>query len=128
MKALLLAGAGLLIACASSIQAGPGPSTAGERAFQKCYSCHSIALGEAKLTGPQLGGIVGRPIASEPGFEYSPALRRFGKREPRWTAELLDRYIADPEALVPGTSMAFNGIPDPAERAALIDYLSESRR
>lgn len=128
MKALLLPVAALSIACVATARAGPATSSTGERAFQKCYSCHSIAPGEAKLTGPQLGGIVGRRIASEPAFEYSPALRRFGKREPRWTAELLDRYIADPEALVPGTSMAFNGIPDPAERAALIDYLSESRR
>ena len=75
-----------------------------------------------------LQGIVGRRIAAEPGFNFSPALRGFAKRHARWTPELLDRYIADPEALVPGTSMNFHGIADAAERRALISYLEESRR
>ena len=67
--------------------------------------------------------VVGRPVAAVPGFDYSPAMKRFAERNPRWTAELIGRYAADPEALVPGTSMAFHGMPDPAEREALIDYL-----
>ena len=63
-------------------------------------------------------------MAAVPGFGYSPALRRFAARNPRWTKPLIDRYAADPEALVPGTSMAFHGMPDPKERQALIDYLN----
>ena len=59
-----------------------------------------------------------------PGFAYSPALRRFAAKNPRWTITLLDRYAADPEGLVPGTSMAFHGMPDERERRALIKYLS----
>ena len=44
-------------------------------------------------------------------------------REPKWTEELMDRFIADPEAVAPGTSMTFTGMRDPKERADLIDYL-----
>ena len=53
-------------------------------------------------------------------------MRRFARRHPRWTPALLNRYAADPEALVPGTSMNFHGISDPAERRALIQYLERA--
>jgi cytochrome c len=112
--------------------AGASSSTAdlalGERAYQKCYSCHALEPGAAKLEGPSLQRVVGRPIAAERGFDYSPALRRFAQRNPRWTPQLLDRYVADPEAMVPQTSMNFHGIEDPAERRALIEYLARARR
>ena len=65
-------------------------------------------------------------MAAQPGFDYSPALKQFAQRQPRWTPELLDRYVTDPEALVPGTSMNFHGIADAEERRALIDYLERS--
>jgi cytochrome c len=97
----------------------------GERAYQKCYSCHALEPGRNELTGPTLHRIVGRPVAAEPGFDYSPALKRFAEREQLWTKGLLGRFAADPEALVPGTSMTFHGIADPAERAALIAYLEK---
>jgi cytochrome c len=106
--------------------AAPSPGSEamrGERAYQKCYSCHALERGGAKLDGPALDGIVGRRVAAEASFDYSPALRRFARRHLRWTPHLLDRYVADPEALVPGTSMNFHGIADPAERRALISYL-----
>ena len=99
----------------------------GKLAYQKCYSCHSLTA-DQKLEGPPLGGIVGRRVAAQPGFAYSPALKRFAAGQPVWTPQLLDRFIADPEALVPGTSMAFTGIRDAEERAALIDYLRRSSK
>ena len=98
----------------------------GERAYQKCYSCHALERGAGKLEGPTLDRVVGRRVAAERGFAYSPALRRFARRHPRWTPKLLDRYVANPEALVPGTSMTFHGIADPAERRALINYLKRA--
>ncbi len=107
-------------ACAA-MPVQPGPS-AGERAYQKCYSCHSLEPGRP-LEGPPLHRIIGKPVAAEPGFAYSPALKRFAAAHPRWTRDLIDRFAADPEALVPGTSMAFPGMADPAERKALLDYL-----
>ena len=53
-------------------------------------------------------------------------MRRFARQHPRWTPDLLDRYVADPEALVPRTSMTFHGIADAQERKALIDYLERA--
>ena len=99
------------------------PLARGERAFQKCYSCHSSEPGRSDLTGPTLHNIIGRRIASEHGFDYSPALKRFARSQPRWTRKLVSRFSADPEELVPGTSMTFHGIADANERAALIRYL-----
>lgn len=107
-------------------QAAPDPSL-GERAFQKCFSCHALEPGRNDLSGPTLYRIVGRPIAAEP-FDYSPALRRFAEREPEWTNALLDLFAKDPEALVPGTSMTFHGIADDAERRALVDYLDRQTK
>ena len=99
----------------------------GERAYQKCFSCHSLESGKNDLTGPTLHKIVGRSIAAERDFNYSPAMRKFADREGQWGKGLLDKFIADPEAMVPGTSMMFHGIGDPAERAALIAYLEQAQ-
>jgi cytochrome c2 len=110
------------IAAGTVAEPAPKPSV-GDRAFQKCYSCHATEAGKNDLTGPSLNGVIGRRVAAVPGFDYSPALRRFAFKNPRWTVALVDRYAADPEALVPGTSIAFHGMPDPKERQALIDYL-----
>ena len=112
-----------LPALLAAAAAEPAPPSAGERAYQKCYSCHSLDPGRNKLEGPTLHDIVGRPVAARAGYRYSPAIRRFAGDHPVWTEALLDRFIADPETLVPGTTMTFTGMSDPAERAALIDYL-----
>ena len=82
----------------------------GEKAFQYCFSCHSVQPGETNLQGPNLRGIVGRKIASQEGFQYSPAMRAFAEREGRWSEKLLDRYLAAPDKSIPKTSMAFPGI------------------
>lgn len=123
---LLLAGAVVAIfACAVSAQPAPEVS-AGERAYQKCYSCHALEQGKNDLDGPTLHGIIGRRIAAEPGFDYSPAMRSFARQHERWTPVLLDRLVADPEMLVPGTSMTFTGMRNARERSALIAYLQRS--
>lgn len=122
--------AGLLIVLlAAAAPTGPREPdrvrlAAGERAYQKCYSCHAIEPGRNDLTGPTLHRVVGRKIAAEPGFRYSAALRKFADRHHAWSEPLLDKFVADPEALVPGTDMTFHGISDPAERRALIVWLS----
>ena len=120
----LLAAAALLLAGGAIALAEPMPSgSPGARAYQKCYACHSLAPGQNDLSGPTLHGIVGRPVAAEPGFAYSPALTRFAAGRV-WDMALLDRMIADPEGLVPGTAMAFHGIADPADHQALIAWLA----
>ena len=120
----VFAAAGLAAAAAGAQR---GDWRRGEAAFQKCYACHSVVQDERGLSGPNLRGIVGRRIAAEPGFDYSPALRRLARRHRRWTPALLDRYLADPERLAPGTSMSFTGMRDAAERADLIAWLGTRR-
>jgi cytochrome c2 len=124
VKLLYALGGASLLACAGTGQEADGDRlTQGARTYQKCYSCHALEAGRNDLSGPTLHKIVGRRIAAEPGFAYSPALMGFAAREPRWTKQLLNRFAADPEGLVPGTSMTFHGIPDAREREALIAWL-----
>ena len=122
MKLVFALGGAMLLACAAR-PPSPDQLARGERAYRQCYSCHALEPGQNDLQGPTLHGIVGRPVAAEPGFDYSAALKEFSSREPRWTEELLDRYAADPEALVPGTSMSYHGLRDTDQREALIAYL-----
>ena len=95
----------------------------GERAFARCYACHSVDPEETDLPGPNLAGVVGRRAAALPDFRYSPAMRAVGARGLTWDVATLERYIADPQAVVPGTDMGLAGLSDQAERQAVIDYL-----
>lgn len=109
--------------------AAEGDAVRGERVFQRCYSCHSVDPYEtAKLQGPSLFQIVGRPAATVPGFEYSDAMRGKAVAGLTWDAATLDRYIADPEAAVPGTLMSVPPLRDAQERADLIAYLARFGR
>ena len=104
-----------------------GDSARGERVFQRCFACHSVDPNEtAKLQGPSLYRIVGRPAGNVAGFEYSDAMRREGAAGLVWDAATLDRYIADPEGLVPGTAMSAPPLRDEEERADLLAYLART--
>jgi cytochrome c len=95
----------------------------GRAAFGPCRACHAIEKGVNRL-GPSMFGIVGRKVASEPGYDFSPAMKAHGGV---WTRERLDAYLADPRGVVPGSKMSYAGQKDPARRAALIDYLATLR-
>jgi cytochrome c len=125
MRVLGLAVAAVLVVLAGPVSAKGGPS-AGERAFQKCYACHSLGGPDPNTEGPSLRHIVGRPVATEAGFGYSPAMRAYAAKQKRWTRSALDAYVANPQSVVPGNSMGFTGIKAAAERGALLDYLAKS--
>jgi len=122
---------GLVAAAAVAGAACGAPSATrpqGDRVFrQQCFSCHALEPGESTPAGPTLHAVVGRPIAADQGFNYSPALRRLAARHGRWTPELLDRFLADPEAVAPGTQMGLLGLDDATVRRALIDWLGRPR-
>lgn len=92
----------------------------GDELFRQCATCHSIEPG-LHLTGPSLAAIWRHQAGTVGGFgRYSVALQRAGLT---WDAATLDRWLANPAAVVPDTSMTFPGIADPRERADLIAYL-----
>lgn len=93
----------------------------GENSAKKCQACHTFGKGEPNRVGPNLWGVVGRQKASEAGFNYSVAMKA---QKGAWTPDDLDKYLANPKGMVPGTNMAFAGIPRGKERADLITYLN----
>ena len=109
--------------------AADGDAARGERAFLRCYSCHSVDPNEtAKLQGPSLYRIVGRPAASIAGFDYSDAMLEKAAAGLVWDRATLERYIADPEAMLPGTRMSVPPLRDEQERADIVAYLARSGR
>ena len=92
----------------------------GEVFANSCAICHSTDPGTNKL-GPSLAGIVGRKPASLQDYSYSPAMTKLNAT---WDKATLDKYLADPQGMVPGTKMIFPGVKEEADRKALIDYLA----
>ncbi|TFI59275.1 c-type cytochrome [Sphingomonas parva] len=127
MRAAALAGAAVMLLALGAAAAPQGDATRGERAYQKCYACHAVEPGRNDLSGPTLHAIVERPIATEKGFAYSPALKALAVQNGRWDPELLDRFIADPDAIAPGTAMSYPGMKNPIERTDLLAYLAALR-
>lgn len=95
-------------------------NAAGAAIYKKCVTCHTIDKGGRNMVGPNLWGVVGRPVASHAGFAYSAAMKAKGGA---WDEAALDAYLTAPMRAVPGTKMAFAGLADAADRAALIAYL-----
>jgi cytochrome c len=99
----------------------------GRRVFTRCIACHSLEAERGPAPGPSLIGIVGRAAAALPDFEYSPALIEAGRKGLVWTEDVLDRFVADTKAFLPGTVMGFLRIPEAADRRALIDLIKSVR-
>ena len=99
--------------------APPASASRGASLFQqRCSVCHTVEPGTGGGQGPNLRGVVGRKAAST-DFADSPALTRWGRT---WTPELLGKYLTNPGALVPGTTMVVR-VPDRRDRANIVAYL-----
>jgi len=70
--------------------------------------------------GPNLYGVFGRKAGTVPGLVVSVPLKDSGIV---WTAEVMDKWLEKPSAVVPGTIMAFAGVVKPEDRASLIAYM-----
>jgi cytochrome c len=114
---------GIAVATMTSCASAAPAAINGETLFrQRCQMCHSVTAAAPATLGPNLKGVVGRPAASTT-FNYSTALKQ---SKLNWTQADLDRYLSAPAKLVPGTRMAI-ALSDPAQRAAVIKFLSTTR-
>ena len=98
-----------------------GDAARGEVLYQGCQDCHSIDKNDV---GPMHKGVVGRASGTVPGYNYSPALK---SAKIVWTEANLDKWLTDPQQLVPGTKM-FYQVEKPQDRADLIAFLKERAR
>lgn len=115
---VLLCGSTLVTMAASPVQGGD--PAAGKQIFMSvCNTCHSAKPGQNYI-GPSLFGVIGRPSATEQGYNYSIA---FKSAHVTWNAPTLDKYLTGPRLMIPGTKMTYPGQPDAAKRADIIAYL-----
>jgi cytochrome c len=101
-----------------------GDAARGEAKFQDCAACHKLETG-ANNVGPSLHGIFTRKAGELADFRYSPAIKRSGIA---WTPEMVDKFIADPQAMVPGNRMPYAGMASAGDRGDLIAYLQKATK
>lgn len=107
-------------------QASQGKEDAsGQQAFNNaCRTCHMVREGDNRL-GPNLHKVVGRKAGSLPDYGFSSAMKEAGFV---WDEEKLDRFIANPDEVVPGNSMKpYGGLSSNDDRKKIIAFLAQSR-
>ncbi len=121
MKLLFLTLTTVLLASGSQALAD-GDAVAGAAVFRKCAACHTATAHENRV-GPSLMGVIGRPVASLPDYNYSPAMKAFGADGKVWDEALLRKYLPAPQALVKGIRMTFPGLKSDRDLDNLLAYL-----
>ena len=102
MNRILTATFALLALAAPAFAAGDAAK--GEADFKKCKACHMIVADDGTeiqkggKTGPNLYGVIGRPIASVEGFNYGPSIASLAGKGLAWDEAMLASYVADPGA------------------------------
>jgi cytochrome c len=117
-----------LAACASLLRLTVGmpatPADEGRVAFNNsCRTCHSLKAGDNRL-GPSLHGIIGAKAGQSTGYAYSQSLRQSGVT---WNEATLERWIENPEAVIPNNNMKpYSGLADAAVRKKIVDFLKNN--
>ena len=128
MRRLVLAGALALCAAAPAGARPDARSDAmsdvvrGEQLYARCMACHALAVDRV---GPHHCGLFGRRAGSVPGFDYSIAMKR---SRIVWNDKTLERFLTQPLRMVPGSTMTYDGVADPKDRADLIGYLKHANQ
>lgn len=115
-----LLGASLLALWAAGLgmAAHAAPDAArGEQLYARCAACHALTTDRV---GPRHCGLLGRRAGSVAGFDYSAAMKKSGIV---WDEKTLNRFLTKPLAVVPGSTMTYDGIPEARDRSDLIAYL-----
>jgi cytochrome c len=124
MKAGFLAAAPLIAIMSFAVPAAADSAPAKPAAFAQCAICHKVDKSGTKGLGPNLYGVYGEKAGTKAGFNFSPAMKAWGK--PLNDANL-NAFLENPMKTVPGTRMGFMGVKDPAKRQAIIDWLKTQK-
>lgn len=124
MKTIALCAATALMTFAVCSPTHAADVEAGKKVFGKCATCHSTDPGVTRV-GPSLFGVVGRKAGTEPGYQYSTAMKDYGVT---WEPKTLDTYLVAPMQVVKGTKMTFPGLKDETDRANVIAYLETLKK
>jgi cytochrome c len=120
IQTIALASGAAILAAFAAAGGAKGDTIAGRSAFEKrCTGCHAL---DHEKTGPRLAGVVGRKAGAVSGFSYSDAVKESAVV---WNEAVLDKWLTDPETVIPDTDMAFR-LDNPVERAAIIAFLKET--
>ncbi len=87
---------------------------------QQCQVCHHVG---SNSIGPNLVGVYGDKAAAVPGYSFSPAMKKAGEKGLVWDEATLNKFLENPQSVVPGTKMAYLGLKDAQQRADVIAYL-----
>jgi cytochrome c len=118
---LFLAGSAVVTVLAA-IDAKTETDGSGRAAFEKrCSGCHAL---DRDKEGPRLAGVWGRKAGSVAGFPYSDAVK---KSAIVWNEALLDKWLTDPESVIPESDMAFR-LSSAEDRASIIAFLKGTGR
>jgi cytochrome c len=124
---LALSGMAYVLSSPSALpQASQGTEgVSGQQAFNNaCRTCHMVREGDNRL-GPNLHKVVGRKAGSLPDYAFSSAMKEAGFV---WDEEKLDRFIANPDEVVPGNSMKpYGGLTSGDDRKKIIAFLAQPR-
>ena len=108
--------AGLILA---TMLCGGAAAEDGAALFAPCRACHSLDPAAKAIAGPNLAGLLGRKVAGDPAFDYSPVLRAAHDEGRVWTRERLEQFLADPVAMFPAMWMSAQGIRNAEDRTTL---------
>jgi cytochrome c len=114
--------AGLILA---TLLCGGAAAEDGAALFEPCRACHSLDPAAKVAAGPNLARLIGRKVAGDPDFDYSPVLRAARDDGRVWTRETLEQFLADPEAMFPATWMSAQGIRNAEDRKALAAFIAD---
>ncbi len=112
----------LALAASAAAASADGDPAAGEKSFKICKTCHQIGENAKNFVGPVLNGVVGRKAGTYPGYNYSEPNKSSGLT---WDEATLTKYLHNPREVVPGTKMAFPGLPNDQDVANVIAYLKQ---